>query len=114
MSIHHSPMEWFDLWVGAVGGDFERKLWISLFFVVMWSLWNQRNSVVFDKSQTDWVDFCYVIKFRLCFWLKGWNQDAPFSPGEVVTKLDCVKMWRKRKEPRHQINWSVPPSNRIK
>lgn len=114
MLIHQYLKEWFDLWLRAVGGEFERQLWILLFYLVIWSLWSQRNRVVLNKTEIDWAEFCYLVKLRLGFWLKGWNQDVPFNLGEVATKLECVRLWRKRKEPRQPVAWCVPPSNRLK
>lgn len=93
-------MQWFECWVEVVKGDFQRKFWISLFFVVMWSLWNQRNRVVFDKTETDWDFFNYIVGLRLGFWLKGWEHKWPFNPGEVVSNLDGVRLCRKRKDQR--------------
>lgn len=38
--IAQSPEQWFEIWKGAIEGGFQRKLWISLFFVIFWSLWD--------------------------------------------------------------------------
>lgn len=83
------------------------------FFMVCWSLWNQRNRVIFEKVETYWINLCYMIKIRLGFWIKGWNQHAPFNPGEVATKLECVKLWKREKEHRQPTPWCLPPPNRI-
>lgn len=67
-------------------------------YVVFWSLWDQRNNVVFENKQPDWSQLVFLVKLRLGFWLKGWNPNCPFSPGEVVQNLDSVRLWKKRKE----------------
>lgn len=50
MPISKTPAEWFERWVETVKGDFQKKLRIFLFFVVTWSIWNQRNRVVFERE----------------------------------------------------------------
>lgn len=66
---------------------------MSLFYMVTWSLWNQRNRIVFDKTETDRAIFFYLVKLRSGFYLRGWNQEVPFNLGEIATKLECVKMY---------------------
>lgn len=95
----------------AVKGDFRRKLWISLFFFVVWSMWHQRNTVIIEKEQ---IDLNYLIKLRLGFWLKGWDKNCPFNPGEIITKLDCVRLCKSIRPPRPMISWCPPPANNLK
>lgn len=81
MPITDTLEEWLECWKGVVKGDFQSKLWTSLFFVVVWSMWYQRNKVVFEKEQIDWNYLHYLINLRLGFWLKGWDNSCPFNPG---------------------------------
>lgn len=116
MSIPQTIIHQFECWIEAIKGDFQKFvfLWISLFFVVVRSLWNQINRVVFDRAETDWELFSYLVKLRLGFWLKGYDHKCPFNPGEVASKLECVRLWRTRKEPRPAIAWCPPPLNNLK
>lgn len=100
--------------MGVIRGDFQRKLWISLFFVVIWSIWYERDEAVFERKKTDWENLHYLIKLRLGFWLKGWDKKCPFNPGEVVTKLNCVRLWNHHRNPRPLVSWCPPPSNKLK
>lgn len=113
--VTQTPRQWFDVWVsGESGGGFQKKLWISLCFVVFWSICNQRNRVIFDNVQTDWAQLCFLIRLRLGFWVKRWSPDCFYGPGEVAYKLECVKLWRKSKEQRTTIIWCPPPPNKFK
>lgn len=114
MPTSKTPMQWFECWIEVIKGDFQRKLWISLFFVGIWSIWNQRNRVVFDEVETDWEFFNYLVRLRLGFWLKGWHLNCPFSPGEIASNLDGVRLWKMRKEQRPALLWCPPPPDKLK
>lgn len=70
--------------------------------------------VIFDHAQIDWGKFAYLIRLRLGFWLRSWKQNCPYSPGEVVHNLECVKSWKEKKIERPAIVWCPPPLNKIK
>ena len=36
-----------DSWMDVDCGGMKEKLWCSLFFTVMWSLWGYRNTIIF-------------------------------------------------------------------
>lgn len=80
---------------------------------MVWTLWFQRNQVVFKKVKTDWP-LSFIIKMSLGFWLKGWHQNTPFSPGDVVSNLESVCLWRRERSHRPAVSWRPPPPNRLK
>ena len=45
---------------------------VSLFYVVIWSLWNIRNRMVFENVKPDKELEMRQIKVRWGFWLKSW------------------------------------------
>ncbi|KEH42273.1 hypothetical protein MtrunA17_Chr1g0181561 [Medicago truncatula] len=99
MHIAYKPSVWFDRWIGAFYGGFRRNLWISLCYVVFWSIWNQHNRVVFDNGATNWEKLLFLMKLILGFWMKSrcpecppskslkWNVDgsARGKPGRACT-----------------------------
>lgn len=69
--ITQTTSAWFECWLGVIGGGFQWKLWISLFFVVTWTFWYQRNNMIFENNHTDLANISYLVRLRLGFWLKG-------------------------------------------
>lgn len=45
------------------------------------------------------------------FFLKGWDPKCPFNLEEISHKLDCVALWKRKKEDREAIIWNPPPKD---
>ena len=39
-----------------------RKLWLTTFFSTLWSLWMQRNAIIFRQQTMDVHSLCHIIK----------------------------------------------------
>ena len=44
----NSALDFFEAWVGAPFRGFDKQLWISLMYVVFWSIWKTRNRIIFE------------------------------------------------------------------
>lgn len=97
------------VWCGTISGSFCKKLWTSLFYVVLWTIWNIKKGTVFDKAKIDCEHELYQIKLRLGFWMKGWEMECPYSLGDLVLNLEGVYQWKK-KSPRIV---RLPSGNRL-
>lgn len=93
LPITNTCEEWLDILCGTVDGSFRRKLWISLFYVVLWTIWNIRNRVVF--WMVDWNHELQQIKLRLEFWMKCWESECPYRLGDPTLNLEGVSAWVK-------------------
>lgn len=87
MHIAYKPSVWFDRWIGAFYGGFRRNLWISLCYVVFWSIWNQHNRVVFDNGATNWEKLLFLMKLILGFWMKSRCPECMYSLGDVTRNI---------------------------
>jgi ribonuclease HI len=110
LPMSNSPSQWFHAWMGAVNCGFQKKLWMSLFLDVCWTLWHQRNLIVFEKKKTDWEHLFYLIKLRLGYWMKGWSSQLPFAAADVIHNLEVVRQWRQNSEDRRIAIWHPPPT----
>ena len=66
-----NPCTNFESWC-AVGlcGD-QKKLWLLCFYVVVWSLWEMRNSVVFRNENVCFDSFMIKVVNRCRLWLEA-------------------------------------------
>ena len=48
MVIPSTLVMFFQQWQNFVDGYLQRRVWTSLFFAIAWSLWLQRNEMVFQ------------------------------------------------------------------
>ena len=84
----------FKAWCGAPFRGFERKLWVSLLYVVLWSIWRIRNRCVFEQYVPNWDLELRMIKTRLGFWARGWCSELSYSPEQFVNNLDHIRKWK--------------------
>jgi len=56
-----------------------RKLWITSFFAIVWSLWLHRNNMVFNQQQLDERELDQLVKWRVTFWSRAWEEHIPYS-----------------------------------
>ena len=88
--------EHFESWVEVAFIGSKRKKWISLFFVVIWALWNLRNRVIFDNETTNMEVLIAHIKCWCHSWstlrcLDGRKNLAWLENGNGNSKVLCSK-----------------------
>ena len=62
--------------------------------VVIWSLWNIRNRMVFKNFKPDWELEMRQIKVRWGFWLKSWLEVRNNMPSALVSNPLALRRWR--------------------
>lgn len=77
-------LEW---WSGMRFNRFERRLWQSIPFTLMWYVWKSRNEYVFQGVHLDFKGLGEIIKIRSAFWLKYGTASVPYSVQDVVFNL---------------------------
>lgn len=67
-----------------VEGNFIRKVWISVFFVIIWLIWKERNVRIFYKKEMNWKEIYEMIFLRMGWWIEVWEEDFLYLLEEVV------------------------------
>ena len=88
------PLEFFQAWCGIPFRGIEKKMWISLFYVVVWSLWNIRNRVVFEGFKPVWEFEDRQVKVRWAYWLKAWMSTNSRMIEELQANPSALRKWR--------------------
>ena len=70
---------------------FFKKIWAASFFVILWSLWKERNARAFSNKSLPPSDLQDLIILRLSWWVKGWAPEFPYSPDEVRRNPTCLQ-----------------------
>lgn len=81
-------------WNKMVSGKFKGKLWESLFLVVIWSLWFERNGRKFNNSSKNVAQLFETIKFRLGEWIVCYAPKFTYSISQVVHNIQAVWRWK--------------------
>ena len=62
-------------------------------FGFLWSVWHERNLIVFQNKTPNWENLCFIVKLRVGYWLKGWCPEFPYALDNVVYNLNAIRMW---------------------
>lgn len=115
-----SPKEAFEQWKFPKNGEFGRKVWMARFFVIMWTLWNERILRCFENSSRSILQLQDLVIMRLCWWIKGWGSDFPYGPNEVLNCPSCLDGKSASSCPKTALlvkaprQWSPPPPMTVK
>ena len=69
-------------------------MWVMFFYVIVWTLWNIRNKVIFEEHKPDWELEAWQVKMRWGFWLKAWAMNKNIMIDELVTNPSALRKWR--------------------
>lgn len=110
----------FDQWHHPPKGKFFNKVWATSFFVIVWSIWKERNGRIFKESKSSIPQVQELILLRLSWWIKGWGDQFPYNTNEVLINPKCLQ-WTHRPltvsktiTPYTAELWSPPPVNLMK
>ena len=68
------------------------KLWVTSFFSTLWSLWMQRNGIIFKQQMLDMQSLCRIIKWRVATWSRAWEVKIPYSAELLVQNFQAIPM----------------------
>lgn len=107
-------------WHSPYREPFFKKVWLASFFIILWTLWKERNARVFSQKSSTPEQLQHLVLLRLCWWIKWWSDPFPYSPEEVFRHPPCLR-WGGSKclKTTHLPNpssaqWTPPPSCAIK
>ncbi|XP_056688380.1 uncharacterized protein [Spinacia oleracea] len=74
----------FDQWLWLRYGAFFKKVWAASFFVIVWTIWKERNTRVFENKTSYVPQLQNLVLLRLSWLIKGWNDQFPYNAEEVL------------------------------
>lgn len=94
--IHEDPSIMMESWNNIVSPrrKFKKKFWNSLFFVIIWTIWYERNLAKFQGKHLSLSDIQYDVKLRLGFWIKCYAPSFPYLVLQVVCSSPSVWDWK--------------------
>lgn len=67
-----------------IEGGFVKKVWVVVFFVIIWFIWKERNVRIFDKVLRILEEIKEMILLRLGRWIKAWEEEFFYLSEELV------------------------------
>ncbi|XP_028066878.1 uncharacterized protein LOC114269715 [Camellia sinensis] len=79
-------------WAGTCLMKAERRVWLAIPLVAMWSIWKHRNNCLFNCVQPDMEELKESIIIRLAIWLKAASKDWPFSINDFLFNISQIRV----------------------
>ena len=61
----------FVQWEAIANGPYQKKVWMIIFFSVLWTIWNERNALVFNTGTINANKIFFLIIHRAEVWLEA-------------------------------------------
>ncbi|XP_048490879.1 uncharacterized protein LOC125492440 [Beta vulgaris subsp. vulgaris] len=112
--------EAFDQWKFINKGCFFKKVWAAIFFILIWTIWKERNARIFNNISCSPSQIFELALLRLRWWISGWTERFPYSFNDILHNPSCL-MWvdsssalTTPKPPKQIIHWEPPPEDHQK
>ncbi|KAK3218927.1 hypothetical protein Dsin_012897 [Dipteronia sinensis] len=68
---HNSKVnEWLEGWMGLCPAFKSERVWCSLFYAIVWTIWEARNHLVFEGKVPNVEHVADLVRFRIVWWFK--------------------------------------------
>ena len=103
--------DWMDGWFGLCPSVSRKRVWNTLFFAVIWTIWEVRNEVVFRRKDADFSVALDSIKFRTALWFKSHGCGSNIDLTLLMLDLNdrCVDIAPTKKK--SIVQWCPPMDN---
>src|SRR5262249_4406967 len=100
-----SFLQLFSSNVSLACGKAQKKVWRIVFYTAVWTIWMERNSIIFKQVQIDWSNTKYLIFIRMGLWLKALDYDFPYQGPQVLLASDGLKFKKSLQKTYPKLNW---------
>nr|CCA66178.1 hypothetical protein [Beta vulgaris subsp. vulgaris] len=115
-----SLREAFTQWFWPKNSPFFKKVWSAVFFIIVWTLWKERNQRIFSNNPSTVKVLKDMVLMRLGWWISGWKDEFPYNPTDIMRNPSCLQ-WSGIKDDskadlviKSSVSWCPPPSQIIK
>ncbi|KAK3223218.1 hypothetical protein Dsin_010243 [Dipteronia sinensis] len=110
----YSILQWWRGWRGMCPRRKSERAWSSLFFAVVWTIWETRNIKVFDNRDTSLNQAEDLVKFRVAWWFKNLGNGSTDTITTIVLNIkDCCVEARGSKSLKFK-DWRLSPTESLK
>ena len=91
----------------------DATIWDLIPFALCWSIWMERNDVIFNLSNYEEDRIWDMHRQRLSWWIKARWKSCPYPVSMFIAKLEEISLPVKSKD-RRNLEWIPPPSGLLK
>lgn len=71
-------------------GGFFKKIWFASFFIIVWSIWKERNARIFNNTSLTVAQVQDLILARISWWIQGWGDPFAYSCADIIRNPSCL------------------------
>ncbi|KAK2657188.1 hypothetical protein Ddye_010240 [Dipteronia dyeriana] len=100
--------EWLEGWSDLCPVSKQERAWCSMFFVIVWTIWECRNGLIFKEKEPDLSQAADLVKFKIVWWFKHLGKGLKEVVDSLLLNLKdlCVDH---KKVKRVRIEDWIPP-----
>ena len=83
----------FDYWSGFPIFGNEKKLWISLYYAGIATIWKLRNQVILKDINPDWKLEITMMKLNVGYWISGRCFEDKLQTQSILNDLNSFRFW---------------------
>lgn len=102
---------WMDSWAGLCPSKSRSRAWNLVFFVVVWTIWEMRNDIVFNGKNIDQIKSLDSIKFRVVWWFKNFGCGSTVDTTLLLLDVEGRCVDSKLVKVGRPSSWSPPVDN---
>ncbi|KAK2636400.1 hypothetical protein Ddye_031192 [Dipteronia dyeriana] len=101
-------LDWFD------PKEESERVWETLFFTVVWTIWKCKNQVVFNSMSVSLDQAEDTVKFRVVWWFKHHAKGFNESISTMLLNIKELCIDDNTNKLRSNMEWTPPAFNRLK
>lgn len=94
-------------------GISDHVLWELIPFSLCWSIWLDRNNLIFQNARFATENIWDMHISRIAWWIKAWQKDCSYSMTDFLLNFSAISLRPIFNSPRSAI-WFPPPENVLK
>ncbi|KAK3206841.1 hypothetical protein Dsin_020887 [Dipteronia sinensis] len=85
--------QWWECWNGFCPNSKAKRAWSSLFYAIVWAVWEARNALCFEGRELSLSNAADMVKFRVGWWFKHHRKGSSEPITSILLNLRdlCVE-----------------------
>ncbi|KAK3206963.1 hypothetical protein Dsin_021009 [Dipteronia sinensis] len=105
---------WWEGWRDLCPKSNSLRAWCSMFYAIVWTVWEFRNTCLFEGRSISFASASDLIKFRVGWWFKhhGLGSNEPIA--SILLNIRDICVDKKKRKNHYKEEWFPPSVNGLK
>ncbi|KAK2654158.1 hypothetical protein Ddye_014014 [Dipteronia dyeriana] len=113
-SANKNDKDWFCGWYGLCPSSNMRRAWSSMFYAIVWSIWEARNHMVFKGLTVELSLVIDSVRFKVAWWFKHHGKGSTEPITILMENLEICCCEASHMKVVTAKKWRPPPEGSLK